>query len=208
MSHAVKLKFGNLSLLIASGILVLNCAAFGQDAPKGVHSLDIEVIKLFGQTLQVNYQHEFISNRTLSVGPRFTGLGKYTQTGQGWGLELQYLQGDKDRKSVKIKNYDKYMRNNFEWHWGIYLNGDRWKKEIIYIETELITTTSFSTGGLLNFRIYLSDNYFIDFYAGLGYRFSKQNTDEDYYEYGNHLFRPGYTGIMIKTGIKTGFRFH
>ena len=116
MSHIVKQKFGNLSLLIASGILILNCAAFGQDVPKGVHSLDLEVIKLFGQTLQFNYQHQFISTRTLSIGPKYTGFDRYAETGMGWGLELQYLQGDKDRESFMIKNYNNFIRNNFEWY--------------------------------------------------------------------------------------------
>ena len=110
MQIPLKKQAGIFSLLMVFIYTGFSCPVQAQNVQRGLNSLDFELIKIFGETIQFNYQHEISSMHTLSIGPRYTGFGRFSDTGQGWGLEFQYLRAGNGDQSNEIQDYSLYIR--------------------------------------------------------------------------------------------------
>ena len=198
----------------------VNSLAQEVSASHGVHSIDLELFKLLGNTVQLNYAYEFGSGDAVVIGPRYTGISSdNSYTGKGWGMELQYYFGDKKRKKMEMetRDFDIYMRRGFQRYFGIFTTYDKWQKEDWIDQPPYegeISVYSLSLGGIVDLRFLPADWACIDFYIGFGYRYS-DITNRDYYYWEDesfryfldHFFRPGYNGLMVSTGLKIGVIF-
>lgn len=198
-------------------LIPINLLSQETSASQGVHSIDLELFKLIGNTVQLNYAYEFVSGNAIVIGPRYTGISSNAITGTGWGMELQYYFGNKNRMKAKTgtRDFDTYFRRSFKRYFGIFTTYDKWQKEdyLDYPPYRLaeISMNSLSLGGIVDFRFLPAACVCIDFYIGFGYRYSNiANNDYYYGEYTgflDHLFRPGYTGLIVKAGLRTGIIF-
>ena len=69
-------------------LIPINLLSQETSASQGVHSIDLELFKLIGNTVQLNYAYEFVSGNAIVIGPRYTGINSESITGTGWGMEL------------------------------------------------------------------------------------------------------------------------
>ena len=191
------------------------------------NGLYLNVLPLLTKTLQLTYERELLNENSFVICPKYTYVNKNidnyeTYKGRGSGIELQYrINLSKQLEKKAIKDYDKYFKPLVKSYFSPFVTYDYvgatctndgyeydiYTDEFIYIyNTENISISSFSAGIVFGLKFPVTQQLFFDTYLGAGFRDSKYHGDY-LYEMFSSWFRPGYSGIFLKTGIQIGFIF-
>ena len=185
------------------------------------NGLYLDVFPLFTTTLKITYERELLNENSFAICPRYTYVNKNidnyeTYKGSGLGIELQYrINLSKQFEKKAIKDYDKYFKPLVKSYFSPFITYDYVEatrtSEDIYDTPENISISSFSAGIVFGLKFPVTQQLFFDTYLGAGFRSSKNHGWAGwFYPDGgifDHLFRPGYWGIFLKTGVQIGFVF-
>ena len=185
--------------------------------------LYLNVLPLLTKTLQLTYERELANENSYVICPRYTYVNRKnyenyeTYKGSGFGIELQYhINLSKQFEKKAIKDYDKYFKPLVKSYFSPFVTYDYVEatftyEDIYFYYTENISISSFSGGIIFGLKLPVTQQLFFDTYLGAGFRNSKNHgwvgwfyPDGGFFE---HLFRPGYSGIFLKTGVQIGFIF-
>ena len=180
------------------------------------NGLYLNVLPLLTKTLQLTYERELLNENSFVICPRYTYVNKNNFKGCGLGIELQYrINLSKQFEKKAIKDYDKYFKPLVKSYFSPFVTYDYIEAtctyEYIYDIPENISISSFSGGIIFGLKFPVTQQLFFDTYSGAGFRNSKNHGRVGwFYPEGGifeHFFRPGYSGVFLKTGIQIGFVF-